>query len=68
MGACPNEVACFERFGSVLRHDQLGEQIKDGVFDALAERKAPSFIQILGDIDNLLVEIVGSVDDGKRVH
>ncbi len=68
MSACPDEVACLERFRRVLRHDEFGEQIKDGVFDALAKREAPPFVQILGDIDNLLVEIVSSVDDWQRVH
>lgn len=68
MSARPDEVTSLERLRGVLRHDELGEQIEDSVFDALPERQAPSLGQMLGDIDNLLVEIVRSVDDGKCVH
>ena len=68
VGACPDEVAYLERFRRILRHDEFGEKTHDGIFDAPTERKAPPFVQVLGDVDDLLVEIVGPVDDGQCVH
>lgn len=68
MGTCLDEVACLEWLGGVLRHDEFGEQMENGVFDALPEREAPSFGQVFRDVDNLLVEIVRPIDDGQRVH
>lgn len=64
VGACPDEVARLERFRRILRHDEFGEQMEDGIFDALPKRKSPSLVQVLGDVDNLLVEIVCPIDDG----
>lgn len=68
MGACFDEVSCFEGPRSVLRHDELGEEIENGVFDALPQGEAPPLVEAICDRDNLLVEIIRPVDDGQRVH
>lgn len=68
MGARSDQVRRLERFRSILRHDEFSEEVENRVLDALSKRIAPLFGQAFGHIDDLLVQIIRSVDDGQRIH
>ena len=68
MGACPDEVTCFEWLRCVLRHDEFRKTIENAAFEALPDGVPPVFFHLPRGPDDMLEQIVGAVDYGKRVH